>query len=57
MQNDGATENPYNYTFGGGNVTLRAHFEKAETAGAGAGAGAGAESGSSSSEGGKQTEP
>lgn len=55
--NDGHTENPYNYKFGGGNVTLLAQFEKAETAGAGAGAGAGTESGSSSSEGGKQTEP
>lgn len=59
--NDGATENPYNYTFGGGNVKLMAQFDKAETApagaGAGAGTGAGTTSGSSSSEGGKQTEP
>ena len=37
--NDGATENPYNYKFGGGNFTLLAQFEKAEAAGAGAGQG------------------
>lgn len=30
---DGATANPYNYEFGGGNVTLLAQFEKTGTAG------------------------